>query len=85
MKHFDTPADRSLLFYAEKLDDLMTNWENEIVEFKEAKGGYDTDKIGRIYILCRWYVITYQLSRQACDKGNLVERWESRSHRGMVR
>ena len=49
MKHFDTPADRSLLFYAEKLDDLMTNWENEIVEFKEAKGGYDTDKIGRYF------------------------------------
>lgn len=44
MRHFDTPADRSLLLYAEKLDDLMTNWENETVEFKEAKGGYDTDK-----------------------------------------
>ena len=49
MKHFDTPVDPSLLFYAEKLDDLMTNWENEIVEFKEAKPSYDTDKIGRYF------------------------------------
>lgn len=49
MKHFETPSDRSLLFYAEKLDELMTNWENEIVEFKEAKSSYDTDKIGRYF------------------------------------
>ena len=49
MKHFDTPLDRSLLLYAEKLDDLMTNWENETVEFKEARGSYDTDKIGRYF------------------------------------
>lgn len=49
MKHFETPTDRSLLFYAEKLDELMTNWENEIVEFKEAKTAYDTDKIGRYF------------------------------------
>ena len=49
MKNFETPADRSLLFYAEKLDELMTNWENEIVEFKEAKSSYDTDKIGRYF------------------------------------
>ena len=40
MKHFDTPTDRSLLLYAEKLDGLMDNWENEIVEFKEAKAAY---------------------------------------------
>lgn len=49
LRHFETPADRSLLFYAEKLDELMTNWENEIVEFKEAKAAYDTDKIGRYF------------------------------------
>ena len=49
MKHFETPTDRSLLFYAEKLDELMTNWENEIVEFKEAKAAFDTDKIGRYF------------------------------------
>lgn len=39
----------SLLLYAEKLDDLMTNWENETVEFKEARGSYDTDKTGRYF------------------------------------
>ena len=49
MKHFDTPTDRSLLLYAEKLDGLMDNWENEIVEFKEAKAAYDADKIGRYF------------------------------------
>ena len=49
MRHFETPTDRSQLFYAEKLDELMTNWENEIVEFKEAKAAYDTDKIGRYF------------------------------------
>ena len=27
----------------------MKRWEYEIVEFKEAKGGYDTDKIGRYF------------------------------------
>lgn len=27
----------------------MQRWEYEIVEFKEAKGGYDTDKIGRYF------------------------------------
>lgn len=49
MKYFDSLKDSSLLFYAEKLDDLMENWENEIVEFKEAKSSYDTDKIGRYF------------------------------------
>lgn len=49
MLHFETPTDLSLLFYAEKLDELMRNWENEIVEFKEAKTAYDTDKIGRYF------------------------------------
>ncbi len=28
---------------------LMERWEYEIVEFKEAKGGFDTDKIGRYF------------------------------------
>ncbi len=49
MKYFDSLKDESLLFYAEKLDDLMKNWENEIVEFKEAKSSYDSDKIGRYF------------------------------------
>ena len=35
--------------YYEILENLMKRWEYEIVEFKEAKGGYDTDKIGRYF------------------------------------
>lgn len=35
--------------YYEILETLMERWEYEIVEFKEAKGGYDTDKIGRYF------------------------------------
>lgn len=35
--------------YYEILENLMQRWEYEIVEFKEAKGGYDTDKIGRYF------------------------------------
>lgn len=35
--------------YYEILDMLMERWEYEIVEFKEAKGHYDTDKIGRYF------------------------------------
>ena len=35
--------------YYEVLEMLMERWEYEIVEFKEAKGGYDTDKIGRYF------------------------------------
>ncbi len=49
MEHFETPTDRSLLFYAEKPDELMTNCENKIVEFKEAKAVYDTNKIRRYF------------------------------------
>ena len=49
MKYFDSLKDESQLFYAEKLDNLMKNWENEIVEFKEAKSSYDFDKIGRYF------------------------------------
>ncbi len=30
--------------YYEILEMLIERWEYEIVEFKEAKGGYDTDK-----------------------------------------
>lgn len=35
--------------YYEILQDLMERWEYEIVEFKEAKGGYNEDKIGRYF------------------------------------
>lgn len=33
--------------YYELLNVLMERWETEIVEFKEAKGGYSEDKIGQ--------------------------------------
>ena len=49
MARFELPEDIVLRQYAEKLDDLMTNWENEIVEFKEAKVSKDTDEIGRYF------------------------------------
>ena len=35
--------------YYEILEMLMERWEYEIVEFKEAKSNYDTDKIGRYF------------------------------------
>lgn len=35
--------------YYEILNNLMERWEHEVVEFKEAKSGYDTDKIGRYF------------------------------------
>ncbi len=35
--------------YYEILADLMNRWENEVVEFKEAKGKYDADKAGRYF------------------------------------
>ena len=67
MYYFDIPKDPNLKFYAEKLSSLMDNWENEVVEFKEAKSSLDTDKIGRYFsalsneanikqIQCGWLV-----------------------------
>lgn len=35
--------------YYETLQSLMERWENEIVEFKEAKGQYSEDKIGQYF------------------------------------
>lgn len=31
------------------LSGLISNWENEVVEFKEANNDYDKDKIGRYF------------------------------------
>ncbi len=67
MYYFDIPKDPNLKYYAEKLSSLMDNWENEVVEFKEAKSSLDTDKIGRYFsalsneanikqIQCGWLV-----------------------------
>lgn len=52
----------------EMLQILMEHWENEIVEFKEAKGGYDTDKVGKYFSAisneanlrnkqCGWFIL----------------------------
>lgn len=49
MTYFELPEDIDSRQYAEKLNSLMDNWENETVEFKEAKSSYDTDKIGRYF------------------------------------
>lgn len=31
------------------LEQLLTTWENEVVEFKRADNDYDTDKIGEYF------------------------------------
>ncbi|WEV69375.1 ATP-binding protein [Bifidobacterium sp. ESL0775] len=31
------------------LNELISEWENEIVEFKEASGNFSTDEIGRYF------------------------------------
>ena len=49
VKFFDYDKNVNNVEYYEILEDLMKRWEHEIVEFKEAKGGYDTDKIGRYF------------------------------------
>lgn len=49
MCYFELPEDELQRQYAEKLSSLMADWENEIVEFKEAKSSYDTDRIGRYF------------------------------------
>jgi hypothetical protein len=40
-------------FLAEKiaqlLDNLVTTWENEVVDFKQASNGYSTDDIGKYF------------------------------------
>lgn len=50
--------------YYEILEMLMERWEYEIVEFKEAKGGYDTDKIGRYF--------PRSAMKQICVNSNMV-------------
>jgi len=49
MLYFEYNKSRKDAEYYEILETLMERWEYEIVEFKEAKGGYDTDKIGRYF------------------------------------
>lgn len=49
MPYFEYSKSVKDIEYYEILETLMQRWEYEIVEFKEAKGGYDTDKIGRYF------------------------------------
>lgn len=49
MPYFEYSKSVKDIEYYEILGNLMKRWEYEIVEFKEAKGGYDTDKIGRYF------------------------------------
>ena len=49
MPYFEYSKSVKDIEYYEILENLMKRWEYEIVEFKEAKGGYDTDKIGRYF------------------------------------
>ena len=49
MAFFELPEDDYQRQYAEKLEFLMSNWEDELVEFKEAKVSKDTDEIGRYF------------------------------------
>ncbi len=49
MPYFEYSKSAKDVEYYEILENLMKRWEYEIVEFKEAKGGYDTDKIGRYF------------------------------------
>lgn len=49
MPYFDYSRSVKDVEYYEILEMLMERWEFEIVEFKEAKGGYDIDKIGRYF------------------------------------
>ena len=49
MPYFEYSKSVKNIEYFEILEMLMERWEFEIVEFKEAKGGYDTDKIGRYF------------------------------------
>jgi ATP-dependent DNA helicase RecG len=49
MIYFDYDKASPQAEYYEILQGLMERWEYEIVEFKEAKGGYSEDKIGQYF------------------------------------
>lgn len=48
MLSFETDTNHELL---PVLDALILRWEKEIVEFKEAKSQFDTDRLGDIFLL----------------------------------
>lgn len=49
MNYFEYDTTSEKAEYYEILQDLMERWEHEIVEFKEAKGSYNEDKIGQYF------------------------------------
>ena len=49
MTYFEYDKSSPQAEYYEILQGLMERWESEIVEFKEAKGGYNEDKIGQYF------------------------------------
>jgi len=49
LSYFSYDLTKTNAEYYELLEFLMDNWESEIVEFKEAKGQYDTNKIGQYF------------------------------------
>ncbi|MCD7893233.1 MAG: ATP-binding protein [Erysipelotrichaceae bacterium] len=49
MELFEYENTYPLSQYYEILNELINRWENEIVEFKEAKGQYDTNKAGQYF------------------------------------
>lgn len=49
MSPFEYDINDAFAEYYETLCQLMQRWEHEIVEFKEAKGGYNEDKIGQYF------------------------------------
>ena len=49
MVRFEYNHDVENADYYETLQNLMDRWENEIVEFKEAKGQYSEEKIGQYF------------------------------------
>ena len=49
MDFFEIPKNAENQPYYEILERLMVDWESELVEFKEARSQYDSDKIGRYF------------------------------------
>ncbi|MDK2935392.1 MAG: ATP-dependent helicase RecG [Eubacteriaceae bacterium] len=45
----ETASENSQSEYLEILENLIQNWESEVVEFKEAKSHIDDDKVGRYF------------------------------------
>lgn len=67
MRYFEYDRSDARAEYYEILMNLMERWEHEIVEFKEAKGGYNEDKIGQYFS-----AISNEANLLGCQYGWLV-------------